>query len=258
MDIDEIWSSVREEAEVVSETDDFVRPSMDLLLENSNLIAATAALLAYKLSGDMISADLLAKTFFRIPRLKWMVARDLHAVRTRDPACTSYLHGLVFSKGFHALQAYRIAHSLWIDGRREAALLLQSEISAKLSVDVHPAAELGCGVFFDHATGIVIGETAVVGDNSSLLQHVTLGGTGKFEGDRHPKVGSNVLIGAGATVLGNIRIGTGAKIGAGSVVLDCVPDHRTAVGVPARVVGRPKSAKPSEEMDHTIEEDLRD
>ena len=158
----------------------------------------------------------------------------------------------LFLKGFHAIQSYRVAHYYWTTGRESLALFLQGRISQVLAVDIHPAARIGRGILIDHATSVVIGETAVVEDNVSMLHEVTLGGTGKETGDRHPKVRRGVLIAAGAKILGNIEIGEGAKIGAGSVVLDDVPPHTTAVGVPARIVGRPETEQPALDMDHYI------
>jgi serine O-acetyltransferase len=160
--------------------------------------------------------------------------------------CTPFL----YFKGFHALQTHRIGHWLWNHGRESLALFFQNQMSVEFGVDIHPAARLGHGIMLDHATGVVIGETAVVGNNVSILQSVTLGGTGKDEGDRHPKIGDGVLISAGAKILGNIRVGDGAKVGAGSVVLENVPAHTTVAGVPARIVGRPSSDQPALEMDH--------
>ncbi|HBX3644233.1 TPA: serine O-acetyltransferase, partial [Klebsiella pneumoniae subsp. pneumoniae] len=151
--------------------------------------------------------------------------------------------------GFHALQAYRIGHWLWTQGRRALAIFLQNQVSVSFQVDIHPAAKIGRGIMLDHATGIVVGETAVIEDDVSILQSVTLGGTGKTSGDRHPKIREGVMIGAGAKILGNIEVGRGAKIGAGSVVLQPVPPHTTAAGVPARIVGKPESDKPAMDMD---------
>lgn len=162
----------------------------------------------------------------------------------RDPACTRYFQPLLFFKGFQALQAHRLAHHLWQNGRKTLAVALQSQISEMFHVDIHPAARVGTGILIDHATGVVIGETAVVGDNVSILHQVTLGGTGSAGGDRHPKIGNGVLIGAGVTILGNISVGNNAKIGAGSVVVLDVPAGTTAVGVPARIVSSAKTQKP--------------
>jgi serine O-acetyltransferase len=180
------------------------------------------------------------------------VFADLNAIDSRDSACCSLLTPLLFYKGFHALQSYRIAHWLWLQGRKSLALFLQNRISMVFSVDIHPAAKIGSGIMLDHATGIVIGETAVVENNVSIMQAVTLGGTGKESGDRHPKVREGVLISAGAKILGNIEIGAGAKIGAGSVVLKSVPAHTTVAGVPAKRVGCPNTESPALDMDHKI------
>ena len=168
----------------------------------------------------------------------------------RDSACTELSVPFLYFKGFHALQTHRVTHWLWEQGRESLALFFQNRMSAEFGVDIHPAAQLGYGIMLDHATGLVIGETAVVGNNVSILQSVTLGGTGKDEGDRHPKICDGVLISAGATILGNICVGEGAKVGAGSVVLEAVPPHTTVAGVPAKIVGRPSTEQPAMEMDH--------
>jgi serine O-acetyltransferase len=180
------------------------------------------------------------------------VRADLRAVRDRDPACRRLSTPLLYFKGFHALEAHRVAHVLWGRERRGLARFFQNRASEAFGVDIHPAARIGRGIFIDHGTGVVVGETAVIEDDVSLLQQVTLGGTGKETGDRHPKVRAGVLISAGAKILGNIEIGEGAKIGAGSVVLKDVPPHTTAVGVPARIVGSPPEAQPALEMDQSV------
>jgi serine O-acetyltransferase len=178
------------------------------------------------------------------------VRADLQAVEDRDSACHELYIPFLYFKGFHALQTQRVSHWLWSHGRESLALFFQNRMSTEFGVDIHPAARMGRGIMLDHATGLVIGETAVVGNNVSILQSVTLGGTGKDEKDRHPKIGDGVLISAGAKILGNICVGEGAKVGAGSVVLENVPAHTTVAGVPAKVVGRPSSDQPALEMDH--------
>ncbi|NRA38111.1 MAG: serine O-acetyltransferase [Planctomycetes bacterium] len=179
---------------------------------------------------------------------------DIHAVQERDPACTCLSQAYHYSKGFIALQSQRIAHWLWQRGQIHTALIIEHSINVSLSLDLHPAARIGKGILIDHATGIVIGETAVVGDDVSLLHGVTLGGTGKEIGDRHPKIGNGVLIGANACVLGNIKIGDGVKIGAGSVVLAEVPDHVTVAGVPAKIVGTPSCDAPGLMMNQCLDD----
>ena len=176
----------------------------------------------------------------------------------RDPACRGYLQPFLFFKGFIALQTYRIGHWLWVNDRQALALYLQSRISELFQVDIHPAAVIGSGVFLDHGTGIVIGETAVVGDAVSMLHGVTLGGTGAERGDRHPKIGKGVLLGAGAKVLGNIHVGDYAKVASGSVVLKEVPAGCTAAGVPARLVNCPSCGEPAKTMDHTLAAEVYD
>ncbi|NDW04189.1 serine O-acetyltransferase [Jiella pacifica] len=198
------------------------------------------AVLISQAFGDMIALD---------PDFAETVRIDIQAVYDRDPACERYLEPLLYFKGFHAIQTHRLAHWLWETGRRDFALYLQSRSSAVFQTDIHPAARMGRGIFLDHATGLVVGFTAVIGDNVSILQDVTLGGTGKEFGDRHPKIGSGVLIGAGAKVLGNIRIGNCSKIAAGSVVLKEVPANAVVAGVPAKVIGEAICDQPAREMD---------
>jgi serine O-acetyltransferase len=188
------------------------------------------------------------------PAIGEAVRADLSAVFQRDPACHSYAQAFLFFKGFHALESYRVAHYLWTHARQTMALFIQNRMSDLFAVDIHPAAKLGRGIMIDHATGVVIGETAVVGDDVSMLHGVTLGGTGKQDEDRHPKVGRGVLLSTGAKVLGNIQIGECARVGAGSVVLKPVPPHTTVAGVPARVIGKAGSARPSQDMDHKLPE----
>lgn len=178
------------------------------------------------------------------------MCRDLLAHYTRDPACDRLYIPLLFFKGFHALQVHRVAHWLWRQGRQILALYLQSRVAEVFAVDIHPAAQIGGGLMIDHATGLVIGETAVIGEDVSILHAVTLGGTGHGGGDRHPKIGRGVLISAGAKILGNITIGEGARIGAGSLVLEPVEPHTTVAGVPARVVGGKLKNVPALEMEH--------
>jgi serine O-acetyltransferase len=186
------------------------------------------------------------------PELGQAARADIMAVYDRDPACHRFLQPILFFKGYHAVQAYRIGHWLWTHGRQDMAYFVQMRVSEVFSVDIHPAARIGKGIMIDHAHAIVIGETAVVGDNVSMLHSVTLGGTGKEDGDRHPKIGNGVLIGAGAKVLGNIEVGYCSRIAAGSVVLNDVPHNTTVAGVPARVIGEAGCSQPSITMDQLI------
>lgn len=212
-----------------------------------------ATLISERIRHRSVAADALfsaALNCFEQPQASAAAAADLEAIYQRDSACQSRLQALLFSKGFLALQGYRVAHALWRDGQRNAALLLQHTISCQLAVDIHPAAVIGSGVMFDHATGVVIGETARVSDNVSIMQGVTLGGTGKESGDRHPKVGRGVLLGPGAKILGNIEIGCGAMVAAAAVVLKPVAANSVVAGVPAQAVGRTDCDNPAELMDH--------
>lgn len=215
--------------------------------------------IAQRLGHADVGAALIEQTFRDVleshPEFGRAFSSDLAAVLERDPATSRYLEPFLYFKGFHALVTYRFAHELWRHGRRDFALYLQSQASRLFAVDIHPAARLGNGLMFDHATGVVIGETATVGDNCSLLHAVTLGGSGKITGDRHPKIGSGVLIGAGAKVLGNIHVGNCSRIAAGSVVLRDVPPHVTVAGVPARIVGPAGTAEPARSMDQTFVSD---
>ncbi len=228
------------------------------ILQHDTLAAALSQHLANILDSSLLPArvlrDIIHDVLQQNSQLVLACEKDIIAVRERDPVCRCYSTPLLYFKGFHALQSYRIAHALWQDQQPQLALLFQSRISTVLSVDIHPAARLGSGIMLDHATGIVIGETAVVEDDVSMLHSVTLGGTGNVIGDRHPKIGRGVLIGAGAKILGNVRVGEGAKIAAGSVVLHEVAPHTTVAGVPAKPIGQPKEALPSRAMNHCLEE----
>jgi serine O-acetyltransferase len=200
----------------------------------------------------MAIREIIEEAFTAEPTIIHAAEIDIKATRERDPACNSYSTPFLFYKGFQALQVYRIAHWLWSEQRHTLAFFLQNQMTNIFAVDIHPAATIGCGVMFDHATGLVIGETAVVEDDVSILHGVTLGGTGKDSGDRHPKVRRGVLIGANASIIGNIEIGEGAKVGAGSVVMKSVPPHVTVAGVPAVVVGKPHRDCPAYTMGQCI------
>ena len=189
--------------------------------------------------------DVFIEAFYNEPIILTNIASDMIAVYERDPACPDALTPLLYFKGFQALVCYRVAHHLWNHDRQELALYLQSLISETFAVDIHPAAQIGCGILLDHATGFVAGETTVIESNVSILHEVTLGGTGKDRGDRHPKVRSGVLLGAGAKILGNVEIGECAKVGAGSVVLKDVPPHTSVAGVPAEVIGKASEVSPA-------------
>jgi serine O-acetyltransferase len=258
-----VWTQIKAEARRDADAEPTLASFLyATVLSHPSLPRSLSFHLANKLcSSTLLSTllyDLFLATLTAHPSLRAAVVADLIAVRSRDPACVGFSHCLLNYKGFLAVQAHRLAHVLWAQQRRPLALALQSRVADVFTVDIHPAAVVGKGILLDHATGVVIGETAVVGDNVSILHHVTLGGTGKAVGDRHPKIGDGVLIGAGATVLGNVKIGAGAKIGAGSVVLLDVPRRSTAVGNPARLIGGKRQTEgekeedmPGESMDHT-------
>ncbi len=256
---DPIWSALREQAEdwTVREPAlaSFVHAA---ILRHDRLEDALSYHLARKLGCEELSPMMMREIFDEAmehdPSIGEAVRADLSAVFERDPACNTHVEAFLFYKGFHALQGYRIAHWLWSQGRSPMALFFQSRVSQLFDVDIHPAAKLGRGIMIDHATGVVIGETAVVEDDVSMLHGVTLGGTGKETGDRHPKIRRGVLLSMGAKVLGNIEIGEYSRVGAGSVVLKSVPAGCTAVGVPAKLVNCAGSKNPSQDMNQLIED----
>jgi serine O-acetyltransferase len=263
---DDVWDELRAEAQADADAEPILRKFYaDLVLSRPSLEAALAAHLSAKLCVPGVLPqdalrDLVAGALASHPEAGRAARADLRAARDRDAACERMVHCFLYYKGFLALQAHRAAHALWADGRAAAALLLQSRASEVFGVDIHPGARIGCGILLDHATGVVIGETAVVGNDVSILHGVTLGGTGKESGDRHPKVGDGVLIGAGASVLGNVHIGAGAKIGAGAVVLRDVPEGTTAVGNPAKAIGKKAvpQRRPEEQPGVTMEQGWSD
>ena len=252
-----VWAALRNEAEHMAAIEPALASLLNaVILRHSELARALSYQLARKLSDQELRAMSLRETceeaYVSDPAIVAAAEADLKAVFERDPACKGYVQPFLFFKGFLALQTHRVGHWLWTCGRESMAFYLQSRMSELFQVDIHPAAKIGKGAFFDHGTGIVIGETAVVGDDVSMLHGVTLGGTSAERVDRHPKVGNGVLIGAGAHIIGNITIGDFAKIGAGSVVSKPVPSGCTAIGVPARLVNYPTCAEPSKTMDQTL------
>lgn len=254
-----IWSRLRAEAADAAASEPALGSLLHaVVLSHTNLAGALSFQLARKLGdsevGPMAWREVCERAYAEDPAIVAAAEADLAAVLERDPAAKQALQPFLFFKGFQALQAYRVGHALWAAGRHTLAFHLQSRVSELFQVDVHPAARIGKGIFLDHGTGIVIGETAVIGDDCSLLQGVTLGGTGAERGDRHPKIGKGVLLGAGAKVLGNIHIGDNAKVASGSVVLKPVPAGCTAAGVPARIVNCPTCDEPARSMDHTLSE----
>ena len=258
-----VWAALRNEAEHTARTEPALASLVNaVILSHDNLGDALSYQLAHKLGDQELRAmslrELAIQAYRASPNLVETAEADLKAVFERDPACKGYVQPFLFFKGFQALQTQRIANWLWGQGRETMAFYLQSRMSEIFQVDIHPATRIGSGVFIDHGTGIVIGETAVIGDDVSLLQGVTLGGTGAERGDRHPKIGRGVLLGAGAKVLGNIQIGDYAKVASGSVVLKPVPAHCTAAGVPARLVNCPTGDEPARSMDHTLAEAVYD
>lgn len=253
----DLWAQLRRAAEQASRDEPDLASQMNaVILSHGNLGAALSFQIARKLGdaelGAMTVREVCLAAFEADPGIVAAAEADLQAVEERDPAIRSLLQPFLYFKGFQALQGWRVAHWLWLEGRETLALHFQSRISELFQVDIHPGAQMGAGLFLDHGTGIVIGETAVVGDEVSMLHAVTLGGTGAGRGDRHPKIGKGVLLGAGAKVLGNIVVGDYAKVASGSVVLKPVPAGCTVAGVPARLVNCPTDATPARTMDHTL------
>ncbi|WCR00711.1 serine O-acetyltransferase [Paracoccus aestuarii] len=257
LDRDAIWSQLRDEARAAVAGEPLLGALIHAgLMHHQSLEAALAYRFSLKLaSGEMseqILREIADQAYADMPALGDAARADLMAVYDRDPATNRLIQPVLFYKGFQALQAYRMGHWLWRQGRRDMAYYVQMRCSECFGVDIHPAARIGTGVMIDHAHSIVIGETATVGNDVSMLHSVTLGGTGKEDGDRHPKIGDGVLIGAGAKVLGNIRVGDNSRIAAGSVVLHEVPRCKTVAGVPARVIGDAGCPEPSHSMNHLL------
>jgi len=257
---DKIWQQLIQESQQVVRQEPLLASYVcTCVLNHESLQSALSFILANKLSDDVMPVvtmrELFDKAFATSQQIIQYAVCDIEAVFERDAAINTYLSIILNLKGFHSIQVHRLAHFLWSNNRRELALFIQSRNSEVFGVDIHPACVMGKGIMFDHATGIVIGETSVIEDNVSILQQVTLGGTGNEKGDRHPKIRSGVLIAAGAKVLGNIVIGECAKIGAGSVVLRDVEAHTTVVGVPAKAVGKLCTDTPAETMDQNVLED---
>ena len=254
---DDLWEIMRREATLKAAAEPILGSYFHAtILNHKNFGSALSFRLASKLDNPMLPTmlirDVIAEAIDDEPEILRAAEIDMLATYTRDPACEDLTTPFLFFKGFHALQAHRIAHWLWVKERRTLAQFFQNQISVTLGVDFHPAAQLGSGIMLDHATGIVVGETAVIEDDVSILHSVTLGGTGKDSGDRHPQIRRGVLLAAGAKVIGNIEVGEGAKVGAGSVVLVDVPPHVTVAGVPAKIVGTTTGSMPSHEMDHRL------
>jgi serine O-acetyltransferase len=258
--VDPVWEKVRSEAEFAAANDPVLAGFLySTVLNHNSLESAVIHRISERLDHSDMPASLVRQTFQDMaqdqPGWSKILRIDMQAVYDRDPACERFLDPLLYFKGFHAIQTHRLAHFLWETGRRDFALYLQSRMSAIFQVDIHPAVKMGQGIFFDHATGIVIGMTALIEDDVSILQGVTLGGTGKETGDRHPKIRRGVLIGAGAEILGNIEVGCCSKVAAGSVVLKPVPNGVTVAGVPARIVGKAGCAEPGRAMNQLLAAD---
>jgi len=262
--IDLIWEHIRNDAmTAIGQDQDLDIFLQNAILDQPDLETALLARLAMRLHcADMPLDRLLAnltRTAEKTADWPVILRTDIRAVHDLDPACHRFMDPILYFKGFHAIQTHRLAHALWQQGRRDFAYYLQSRSSAIFQTDIHPAAQFGAGIFLDHATGLVVGETAVIEDNVSILHAVTLGGTGKAGGDRHPKIRRGVLIGAGAKILGNIEIGACSKIASGSVVLKNVPARVTVAGVPAKIIGRTDCLEePARAMDQTLDQALHD
>jgi serine O-acetyltransferase len=255
--VDPVWARVRSEAEeIVRREPELATFIYETILHHAQLESAVIHRVSERLSHPDISGELIRQAYADAlddqPGIGDAFRADIVAVIDRDPATNRFLEPLLYFKGFHALQTHRLAHWLWGKGRRDLAYYLQSRASSVLQADIHPAARIGRGIFLDHATGLVVGETALIEDDVSMLHDVTLGGTGNESGDRHPKIRYGVMIGAGAKILGNIEVGHCARIAAGSVVLKPVPHNTTVAGVPARVIGEAGCAEPSRTMDQMV------
>ncbi|MDA9317477.1 serine O-acetyltransferase [Puniceicoccaceae bacterium] len=258
IDLDTHWSKIRKRATAIVEREPALATLLnETVLDRDSFADCLTHRLARKLVNHAASIDVLHETFMEAfqkdPSILQKVASDMIAVNERDPACPDVLTPLLYFKGLQALVCYRVSNYLWNQDRKELALYLQSLISETFAVDIHPAAQIGCGILVDHATSFVAGETTVIESDVSILHEVTLGGTGKDRGDRHPKVRSGVLLGAGAKILGNVEIGEGAKVGAGSVVLKDVPPHTSVAGVPAVVIGKTSEVSPALGMCHKLD-----
>jgi serine O-acetyltransferase len=254
---DALWAHIREEAEEMRLREAALSSLLlSAVINRRSFEEAVVHRVAARLGNGAVSADLIVSAFLRAldadPSIGEAFRADIKAIVERDPACGRLIEPLLFFKGFHAIETYRLAHRLWTQGQIDLALYLQSRSSDCFQTDIHPAARFGRGVFLDHATGLVVGATAVVEDDVSILQNVTLGGTGKESGDRHPKVRRGVMIGAGAKILGNIEIGSCSRIAAGSVVLHPVPRNVTVAGVPAKAIGPAGCAEPARDMDQLL------
>jgi serine O-acetyltransferase len=253
--LDPVWARIRDEAnDIVQREPEIGTFIYSSILHHDTLETAVIHRVAQRLDHSDVSAELIRQAYTDAleaePKLGEAFRADIVAVFDRDPATDRFIEPVLYYKGFHAIQTHRLAHWLWSQNRRDFAYYLQSRSSAVFQCDVHPAAKFGRGIFLDHATGLVVGETAVIGDNVSMLHDVTLGGTGKDHGDRHPKIADGVLIGAGAKIIGNIEIGHCARVAAGSVVLKTVPNNVTVAGIPAKIVGDAPCEEPSRTMDH--------
>jgi len=258
--VDPVWSRIRDEGEAAVRLEPLIGGVIHAnILHHQTFEDAIAYRVALKLGSGEMSEQLLREIADEVmqsdPGVGVAARADLVAHVERDPACHRFVQPLLYFKGFQAIQAYRVAHALWTSGRKDLAYFVQMRTSEVFGIDIHPAARIGKGIMIDHAHSIVIGETAVVGDNVSMLHSVTLGGTGKEEEDRHPKIGDGVLIGAGAKVLGNIIVGDNSRIAAGSVVLNEVPCCKTVAGVPAKIVGEAGCDHPAVMMDQLLHED---
>ncbi|WP_208352956.1 serine O-acetyltransferase [Pseudaestuariivita rosea] len=261
-EIDPVWSRICEEAETAVQDEPLLGGLVhSSILHHRSLASALAYRISLKLASAEMSEQLLRElsdeAFAAEPDLVDAARADLVAVFERDAACHRLMQPILYFKGFQAVQAYRVGHWLWRQGRKDLAYFFQMRVSEMFGIDIHPAARIGRGIMIDHAHSIVVGETAVVGDNVSMLHSVTLGGTGKEDHDRHPKIGNGVLIGAGAKVLGNIQIGHCSRIAAGSVVLADVPPMKTVAGVPARIVGEAGCSQPAITMDQLLRDNFQ-
>lgn len=254
---DRLWLTIVDEVSQAAADEPLLASFLHMtVLRHASINDVLAFHLSSKLASPVMDVRVLMEVFQEVlaadGRIGEALCADICACYERDPACSDYSSPLLYFKGFHAIQIQRITHWLWENGRRTVALFLQNRVSEVMGIDIHPAARIGYGIMLDHGTGVVVGETAVIGNNVSILHGVTLGGSGKVRGDRHPKIRDGVMIGAGAVILGNIQVGECAKVGAGSVVLENVPAHCTVAGVPARIVNQATGGTPALDMDQRV------
>lgn len=240
-EVEIIWKNIKSEINILVKEEPYLFDFYDFyLLQHNHFIQSISYILSNQLFDTCISFQnmnkIILQSYLKNPIMARYAIQDIKMILKHDPVVNLFSTPLLYFKGFHALQAYRIGHYLWLQGRKSLAIYLQHQISKKFSIDIHPAANIGSGIILDHGTGIVIGETVIIENNVSILQSVTIGSRYNIRGNRHPIIREGTMIGAGAKILGNIEVGAFVKIGAGSVVLNSIPDYATVVGIPAKII----------------------